>query len=71
MTYGQVDLQQHCLAFIESCTAVRPRGGPEMGAPQGMGSKRGHGTGEQGREDGVAGGEKGPNGVWGGMLRDE
>lgn len=46
VTYGQADLQQHCLAFIESCTAVRPRGGPEMGAPQGMGSKQGHGTGE-------------------------
>lgn len=23
VTYGQVDLQQHCLAFIEGCTAVR------------------------------------------------
>lgn len=23
MTYGQVDLQQHCLDFIEGCTAVR------------------------------------------------
>lgn len=23
MTYGQVDLQQHCLAFIEGCTTVR------------------------------------------------
>lgn len=23
MTYGQVDLQQHCLAFIEGCTEVR------------------------------------------------
>lgn len=31
VTYGQADLQQHCLAFIESCTAVRPRGNPKWG----------------------------------------
>ncbi|XP_071897931.1 BTB/POZ domain-containing protein 19 isoform X1 [Anas platyrhynchos] len=32
VTYGQVDLQQHCLAFIESCTAavVRTRGFHEL-----------------------------------------
>lgn len=35
MTYGQVDLQQHCLAFIEGCTAVRD-GGAWCGVPQGM-----------------------------------
>ncbi|NWI14892.1 BTBDJ protein, partial [Crypturellus soui] len=32
VTYGQVDLQQHCLAFIEGCTAavVRTRGFQEL-----------------------------------------
>uniref|UniRef100_A0A493SUJ8 BTB domain containing 19 n=1 Tax=Anas platyrhynchos platyrhynchos TaxID=8840 RepID=A0A493SUJ8_ANAPP len=30
VTYGQADLQQHCLAFIESCTAVRTRGFHEL-----------------------------------------
>lgn len=36
MTYGQADLQQHCLAFIEGCTAVW------LWA---MGGGGGHGTG--------------------------
>uniref|UniRef100_A0A8C5IRC5 BTB domain containing 19 n=1 Tax=Junco hyemalis TaxID=40217 RepID=A0A8C5IRC5_JUNHY len=30
VTYGQVDLQQHCLAFIEGCTAVRWQGFREL-----------------------------------------
>lgn len=60
VTYGQADLQQHCLAFIEGCTAVwlwvmgehgtgYPRAWGTLGA-RGMGNTGGtqHEAGEQG-----------------------
>lgn len=48
VTYGQADLQQHCLAFIESYTMVWLQGEMEQ-----MGTR--HGVGEWGNKDAGAG----------------
>lgn len=48
MTYGQADLQQHCLAFIEGCTAVRLRvmGEHGTGYPRAWGALGARGMGD-------------------------
>lgn len=62
MTYGQVDLQQHCLAFIEGCTTVRPQvmgehgvGGTGQGSPRTECLEAGRGANDTWREDAVTG----------------
>lgn len=73
MTYGQADLQQHCLTFIEGCTAVRLRvmgehgtGYPRARGARGIGNTGGHSMsqGSEAPKNGVAGG-------WAGEEREQ
>lgn len=67
VTYGQVDLQQHCLDFIEGCTAVRWQvmGEHGVGYPRvqvARGIAGGKGTGPL--RTGCLEAGRGANGIW-------
>lgn len=76
VTYGQADLQQHCLAFIEGCTAVRLRAVGEhgMGYPRARGAPGARGMGHTGGHSmghGSGTPKNGMSGGWGGEEREQ